>query len=126
MADAENPAPGFRDRPEHRITIRPFAGDVTVTANGRTIAATRKALSLAEHTYPPVLYIPLADIDFTALSPTETSTYCPFKGNASYWSVREGAADAMWAYRQPYDEMLAIKDHGAFYPDRVTIEKTEG
>jgi uncharacterized protein (DUF427 family) len=63
-----------------------------------------------------------ADIDFGKLQATDTSTHCPFKGDASYWSVRDGAKDAMWAYQDPYDEMLEIKDHGAFYPNRVTIE----
>lgn len=126
MANTPNPSPGFRRDPGHRITVEPFSGRVTVTANGRTIAATQKALSLAEHTYPPVLYIPFADIDFTALTPSATVTHCPFKGDASYWSLADGAKDAMWAYQHPYDEMLAIRDHGAFYPDRVTIGKEEG
>lgn len=126
MANTPNPAPGFKRHPEHRITIRPYGGRVTVTANGRMIAATDKALLLAEHTYPPVLYIPFADIDFTALTPSATVTHCPFKGDASYWSLADGASDVLWAYRHPYDEMLAISDHGAFYPDRVTIVKAEG
>jgi len=122
MAQERNPSPGFRNHPEHTIEIDPHRGHVTIKAGGKIIASSDNALMLKEHTYPPVIYIPFADIDFDALSATETVTHCPFKGDASYWSVKGGAKDAMWAYRQPYDEMAKIRDHGAFYPDRVTIE----
>ena len=118
----QNPSPGFRDHPEHTITVEPLGKHVTVRSNGTTIASSDDALLLKEHTYPGVVYIPFADIDFGKLSATETSTHCPFKGDASYWSVKDGATDAMWAYQHPYDEMAEIKDHGAFYPNRVTIE----
>lgn len=117
-----NPSPGFRDRPEHRITVEPLARHVTVKSNGTTIASSDRALLLKEHAYPDVIYVPFADIDFGKLAATDTSTHCPFKGDASYWSVKDGATDAMWAYQHPYDEMTEIKDHGAFYPNRVTIE----
>ncbi|TAN00735.1 MAG: DUF427 domain-containing protein [Rhizobiaceae bacterium] len=122
MQQGQNPSPGFRKHSEHTITVEPHGGHVTVRAGGRTIASSGNALLLREHTYPPVIYIPFADIDFDALSATETVTHCPFKGDASYWSVKDGPKDAMWAYQHPYDEMMQIKDHGAFYPDRVTIE----
>ena len=122
LQTGQNPSPGFRARPEHTITVKPHDKHVTVKSNGAVIASSDNALVLQEHTYPPVLYIPFADIDFGKLAATDTSTHCPFKGDASYWSVKDGARDAMWAYRDPYDEMLEIKDHGAFYANRVTIE----
>ncbi|MDW6020945.1 DUF427 domain-containing protein [Mesorhizobium sp. BAC0120] len=119
---ARNPSPGFRNHPEHTITVEPLGKHVTVRSNGVTIASSDSALLLKEHTYPGVIYIPFADIDFGKLSATENSTHCPFKGDASYWSVKDGAADAMWAYQDPYDEMAEIKGYGAFYPNRVEIE----
>ena len=122
METAPNPAPGFRSHPEHTISVEPLAKHVTVKANGAVLASSDQAMLLKEHVYPPVIYIPFADIDFGKLAATDTSTHCPFKGDASYWSVRDGATDAMWAYQNPYDEMSEIKDHGAFYPNRVTIE----
>ncbi len=117
-----NPAPGFKKNPEHTITVEPLGKHVTVKSNGTVIASSDNALLLKEHVYPPVVYVPFADIDFGKLSATDTSTYCPFKGDASYWSVKDGAKDAMWAYQRPYDEMTDIADHGAFYPNRVSIE----
>lgn len=116
-----NPAPGFRNRPDHRITVEPYGRKVTVRSAGAVIASTDNALELREGSYPPVLYIPFADIDFSLLEKTATTTHCPFKGDASYWSVKDGAKDAMWGYEQPYDEMGTIRDHGAFYPNRVEI-----
>lgn len=122
MPTGQNPAPGFRIRPEHTITIRPYGRHVAVRSDASVIASSDNALLLEEHSYAPVLYIPFADIDFDKLAATDTRTHCPFKGDASYWSVKDGARDAMWAYRHPYDEIAEIKDHGAFYPNRVTIE----
>jgi uncharacterized protein (DUF427 family) len=122
-----NPAPGFRDRPEKSITIEPFHGLVVVTFADAIIASSKRAKVLREDKYPAAFYIPFEDIYFDFLTPTATSTYCPFKGDASYWSVAasgEGEADVMWAYRQPYDEMESIRDHGAFYPNKVSIEAT--
>jgi uncharacterized protein (DUF427 family) len=122
MLTGQNPSPGLRNRPQHTISVAPYGKHVTVRSNGAVIASSDKALVLNEHTHQPVVYIPFADIDFGKLAATDTSTHCPFKGDASYWSVKDGAKDAMWAYQDPYDEMLEIKDHGAFYPNRVTIE----
>ena len=120
-----NPAPGFARHPEHTITVEPYPGTVTVTANGATLARSANALSLAEANYPPVVYIPFSDIDFSQLEQTAHSTHCPFKGDASYWNVKpagEKGANAMWAYQAPYDEMAGIKDHAAFYADRINVE----
>ncbi|SMH41520.1 DUF427 domain-containing protein [Mesorhizobium australicum] len=120
-----NPSPGFARNPAKSITVEPYPGPVTVSAGGKVIARTARALKLTETPYPPVLYIPFADIDFSALEKTTHASHCPYKGDASYWSVTPAGPrgdNAMWAYERPYDEMAAIRDHGAFYPDRVTIE----
>jgi uncharacterized protein (DUF427 family) len=125
MDQAANPSPGFRRNPSHRITVEPFDGAVTVTFSDAVIASSDDALVLREADYPPVFYIPFKDIYFEFLKPSSTSTHCPYKGDASYWDVSavgEAAKDIMWAYEAPYDEMVRIKNHGAFYPDKVRIE----
>lgn len=118
MADRLIRIPG----PDHPITISPNPARVVVTLGGRTIAQTRHALTLREASYPPVQYIPRADIDMSLLVPSDLRTYCPFKGEASYFSIPSGGArarDAVWGYEAPYPAVDAIRDHLAFYPDRV-------
>ena len=125
MNIAANPSPGFQRNPSRRITVEPFDGAVTVVFSDAIVASTDKALVLREADYPPVFYIPFKDVYFEFLKRSDTSTHCPYKGNASYWNVSaagEAVNDVMWAYERPYDEMLQIKDHGAFYPDKVRIE----
>ncbi len=122
-----NPAPGFRQRPEHTITVTPYKGRVTVSVGGTGIADTTNALSLKEASYPAVFYVPFEDIDFLILSKAAKSTHCPFKGNASYWDIATSGATleaAVWAYETPYDEMQKIAGHAAFYADKTTIEAT--
>lgn len=125
MDQIANPSPGFQRNPGKMITVEPYPGSVTVRVGDAVIASSTKAKVLTESPYPGVLYIPFEDIDFDHLRKTELSTHCPYKGDASYWRVlpaTEAGNDAMWAYEQPFDEMAAIRDHGAFYPDKVTIE----
>lgn len=127
MDQYANPAPGFRDRPEHSITVEPFDGVVVVTFGEAVIASSKDALELREANYPPVFYIPFEDVYFDFLTPSDTKTHCPFKGDASYWNAAasgETMNDAMWAYQSPYDEMMAIKGHAAFYPKKVRIDAT--
>jgi len=86
------------------------------------VADSRRGLTLRESTYPPVHYIPIEDVDRSLLERTETTTYCPYKGDANYYSVPEGgerSVDAIWVYEDPRDAVKEIKDHVAFYPDRV-------
>ena len=119
-----NPSPGFARNPSKELTIERYEGEVVVRAGGETIATSRKALRLSEPPYPAVFYIPFADVDFAKLAKTTHSTHCPYKGDASYWSVLpagKAGENAMWAYEAPYDESAAIRNHAAFYPDRVTI-----
>lgn len=112
--------PRLQPGPDHPITITPTGGRVTVTAGGKVVADTLDALTLQEASYPPVQYIPLADVDRSLLTRSDKQTYCPYKGDAGYWSLPD-APDAVWEYTNPYDAVAAIKDHVAFYPDQVEL-----
>ena len=108
--------------PDHPITIASGTSRVVVTLAGRVIADSRHALTLREGSYPAVHYIPRQDVDMTLLARTQHTTYCPYKGDASYYSIPVGgerSANAVWSYENPYDAVAAIKDHVAFYPSRV-------
>lgn len=113
--------------PDHPITIEPNPARVTVRVGDRVVAETTGALNLREATYPAVPYIPLADVDQSVLRPTETSTYCPFKGDASYYSIDlpDGElTDVIWTYQQPYPAVAEIAGHVAFYADKVEITES--
>lgn len=108
--------------PEHPITITPHPGRVTVTVAGRVIVDTREALVLQEASYPPVLYVPRQDAEMSLLRRSDHQTYCPYKGDCSYYSVPVGgerSIDAVWTYEDPYPAVAVIRDHLAFYPNRV-------
>jgi uncharacterized protein (DUF427 family) len=108
--------------PEHPITIERDLKRVVVSAAGRVIADTRDALTLREAHYPAVHYIPRKDVDMTLVARTDHSTYCPYKGDCSYFSIPLGgerSIDAVWTYETPYAAVAEIKDHLVFYPDRV-------
>src|SRR5690242_9023564 len=117
-----NPAPGFKKRPEHRIALKKAPMRVRVTYQGEVIADTREPLVMEEGTYAPVYYVPRKDARMDRLSRTSHSTHCPFKGDASYYSIADGPENAVWSYEQPYDEMTAIQGLLAFYPDKVSVE----
>ncbi len=107
---------------EHPITIEANPERVVVTVGGRVVADTRAALTLREASYPPVQYIPRRDIDMTLLARTDHATYCPYKGDCAYYSIPAGgerSVNAAWTYEHPYDSVAEIKDHIAFYPNRV-------
>jgi uncharacterized protein (DUF427 family) len=115
--------------PDHPITIEPNASRVIVTLGGRVIADTRDALILREAAHPPVQYIQRKDVDMAALTRSDATTYCPYKGEAAYFNIPAGgdrSVDAIWTYETPYDAVAEIKDHLAFYPNRVdTIEQRD-
>ncbi|UMB69297.1 DUF427 domain-containing protein [Mycobacterium paraterrae] len=109
---------------EHPITIGPTGKRVVVRVNGEIVADTNDALQLQEAAYPAVQYIPIADVKQETLTRTDTSTYCPFKGEAGYYSVTTGGRtvdDAIWFYEKPYPAVAAIAGHVAFYPDKAAI-----
>ena len=108
--------------PDHPITIEPNSHRVIVKVAGKVIADSTRALSLREAKYPPVQYIPLADVDMSLLQRTEHSSYCPYKGDATYYSIPAGgerAVNAVWTYESAFESVAQIKGHVAFYPDRV-------
>lgn len=114
----------LRPGPDHPITVGPSRAHVTVTIAGHTLAETDRALTLKEASYPPVFYIPFDDVDQALLERSEHMTYCPYKGDASYFSIPSAGPageNAVWQYRDPYMPVVEIKDHVAFYPDRVEI-----
>ena len=123
-----NPAPGFKQYPGHRVETRPSSKRVVVKYRGEVVADTREAVELHETTgegkktvAPVVYYIPRKDVRMERLLPSNHRTHCPFKGDASYFSVAGGDQDAVWSYEAPYDEMAAIKERLAFYPDKFEI-----
>jgi uncharacterized protein (DUF427 family) len=108
--------------PDHPITITPAREHIAVTVAGQHIADTREALILKEAGYPPVHYIPRKDVDMTQLQRTSHQTYCPYKGDAAYYSVPAGgerSVNAVWTYEAPFAAVSSIRDYLAFYPDRV-------
>jgi uncharacterized protein (DUF427 family) len=108
--------------PDHPITLEGNTKRVVVKAGGKVIADTRQALVLREASYPPVQYIPRKDVDMTLLQRTDHATYCPYKGDCSYYSIPEGgprAVNAVWSYEAPHPAVAPIAGHLAFYPDRV-------
>lgn len=124
MSDKVVKIPG----PDHPITVAPTREHITVTAAGKKIADTRDALVLKEASYPAVYYIPRKDVDMALLQRTTHQTYCPYKGDASYYSIPAGgerSVNAVWSYEVPYDAVSVIKDHVAFYPDRIDGIQTE-
>jgi uncharacterized protein (DUF427 family) len=109
----------------HPIDIAPTKGRVQVRVNGELVADTTAALELREATIPAVQYIPLEDVAQQRLTRTETVTYCPFKGDASYYAVTTSAGDTVedviWTYEQPYPAVAEIAGHVAFYPNKADI-----
>ena len=109
---------------EHPITVTPTGRRVVVRVGGEVIADTHNALTLQESNYPAVQYIPMSDVVADRLRRSDTSTYCPFKGDAGYYDVRTGAetvADAVWTYAEPYPAVAEIAGHVAFYPNKADI-----
>jgi len=114
-----NGAPGFKQRPDYRIATKSAGARIQVTFNGEVIADSRDAVEMEEGDYPAVYYLPREDVKMDRLVRSSHRTYCPFKGTASYYSLKNGAENAVWSYEEPYDEMSVIKGRLAFYPDKV-------
>ena len=114
-----NSGPGYKKYPDHRITTKPAGVRVRVKLDGEVIADTRDAIKLEEGDYPAVYYIPRKDVKMDRLVRSKHQTVCPFKGTASYYSLKDGAENAVWTYETPYDEVSVIKERLAFYPEKV-------
>ena len=108
--------------PDHPITIESNTARVVVSIAGHVIADTRDSLTLREAKYPEVHYIPRKDVQMSLLKRTDHATYCPFKGDCSYYSIPAGgkkSVNAVWSYEEPFPAVEQIRGHVAFYPDRV-------
>ena len=106
------------------MDIVPQTAEVVVSVDGTEIARSQRAVLLEESRHRPVWYLPLDDVDASLIEATDTDTYCPFKGHASYWSINAGAlkvTDAIWAYLTPYDECAAIRGYASFYTNKVDV-----
>lgn len=120
MSPSSNSGPGYARAPEHTITIMPSAGKAVATFNGQVIAESVNALELRESKYNPVVYFPADDVRKDLAQASDRSTHCPFKGDASYW--RFGTDDDIaWSYETPFDEVMEIAGHVAFYTDQVEV-----
>jgi uncharacterized protein (DUF427 family) len=126
MSSREQRLPG----PDHPIDISPSRAHIVVRVAGRVVADTRRSLSLSEASYSAVHYIPRDDVDMSLLERTDHQTYCPYKGECSYFSIPLGgerSKNAVWTYEHPYDAVTPIREYLAFYPTRVdAIEDSEG
>ncbi|HVT52691.1 MAG TPA: DUF427 domain-containing protein [Dongiaceae bacterium] len=130
MAAPAHKLQGKTPGPDHPIAIQPTLDRVVVKFAGEVIADSTRALTLREAKYPAVQYIPRGDVKMERLVRTEHHTHCPYKGDASYFTVKAGgrtSENAVWSYEQPFEAVGEIADHVAFYPDRVdSIEIIEG
>lgn len=117
-AEPANSGPGYARAPDHKLLLQRAGRTWTAVLNGAEIARSDKALIMQESKYDPVVYFPPADVRLDLAAKTDHSTYCPFKGEASYWSF-EGAENIAWGYEAPYDEVIEIKGYLAFYRERL-------
>jgi len=112
----------------HPITVERSSSRVRVIVAGHVVADTARALTLRESDYPPVQYLPRDDVDMSVLERSDNQSYCPYKGDAAYYSITIGdgrGKNAVWTYEAPYEAVAEIKEHLAFYPDRVdSIDET--
>jgi uncharacterized protein (DUF427 family) len=124
QVETTGPAPGFQSHPSYAIETEALEGPVRVAFAGDVIAETDGAIWLHETKHFPVLYVPRADVLFELLTETALTTYCPFKGDARYWSIKGAGAEgenAVWGYDAPFDEVSDLVRYVAFYGDRVDI-----
>ena len=123
-----NPAPGFNDHPNHIVAIEPYGGTVTVSVGDHVVARSDRAFLVKESRHGDVAYLPVEDVEASTLTATDASSYCPFKGHASYWSVTAGGQtleNAMWSYQEPFDECEPLRGLVAFYdtkfPEQLAV-----
>ncbi|HEY3784812.1 MAG TPA: DUF427 domain-containing protein [Steroidobacteraceae bacterium] len=119
-------APGHQKWPDHRVTEEPISQRIRVTVGETTLADSTSVIRVEEDGHPTRYYFPTADVRMDRLQPSETSTHCPFKGSARYFSVVDGGAalqNAAWSYEEPFDEHIGLKGHIAFYDDKIPAIK---
>jgi uncharacterized protein (DUF427 family) len=112
--------------PDYRVDLEPNPTRVTVRVGGQTIADSTRTLRVRETNHAPVLYFPREDVRMDLLEPTSHESFCPFKGEASYWSLRRGdrvEENLVWSYPEPFEQVAGLKGYVSFYPDRVELEE---
>lgn len=119
---SDNKSPGFQRKPDYPLEIVPAGKSVRVALGGEVVAETNEAFVMTESDYGPVYYIPRADVRFDLMEKTDHSSHCPFKGDASYWTIKAGgqtAENAVWSYETPFDEVAVIRETMSFYTSKV-------
>ena len=122
-----NPAPGFLKYPGRTLNYKPIERKIEVIFNNKIIASSNMFILLEEENYVPVMYVPRDGLFFKFMENSQHSSYCPFKGKASYWNIKvceNKIENAVWSYSDPFDEALIIKNHFAFYSGKVSTIKT--
>ncbi len=115
----------YHKYPDYSVDLEPSSKRVRVKLNGEVIADSNRTLIVRETKHDPVVYFPQEDVRFDCLEPTDHQTFCPFKGEASYWTLQVGDCveeNAVWSYEDPFDEVAGLKGYVAFYSDRVDWE----
>jgi uncharacterized protein (DUF427 family) len=128
-ARGANSGPGYAKHPGYRIDIKPVGKRISIEVNGETVVDSAAVLMMQEENHKPVYYFPQSDVAMTHFARTEHGTHCPFKGDASYWTLTVGERaldDVMWSYENPCDEVARIKDYVAFYRDRMDHWSEDG
>ena len=119
-----NPAPGFDKHPGYEVNIEPLNAQLEVRVGDTVVAKSDRAVAVSETKHRPVWYVPMEDVDASLIEATDTETFCPFKGYASYWAITLPEArieDAIWAYMAPYDECEDIQGYASFYTNKVDL-----
>lgn len=117
----------YHKYPDHHVDLEDSPARVRATFNGEIIADSIQTVVVRETEHNPVVYFPRHDVRFDFLEPTDHETFCPFKGEASYWTLRVGERveeNVVWSYEAPFQEVAGLKELVAFYPDRVELEQS--
>ena len=110
--------------PDYRVDLLPGDQSMTATFGTTVVAVSDRPLVVRETKHDPVIYFPLDDVRTEHFTATEHHTFCPFKGEASYWTLNIGkeiAENVMWSYPEPFPEVAGLKGYAAFYSDRIVI-----
>ena len=114
----------YHKYPDYQITLEPNAAHTKLTFHGDVIADSERTVILRETRHAPVVYFPRGDVRFEVLEATDHETFCPFKGEARYWTLRVGEhceENAVWGYDDPFEQVIDLVGYVAFYPDRAGL-----
>jgi uncharacterized protein (DUF427 family) len=117
----------YHEYPGYQVALEQSSGHIRVKCRGTLVADSRRTLTVRETQHEPVVYFPIEDVRFEHLEKTDLETFCPFKGEASYWSIRTGSGleeNVVWRYEEPFDEVAPLSGYVSFYPDRVDWERS--